>query len=365
MSGVEGGTLPRVRYATGRARRKPRSSGPALVREAPHNAEIAPDALGAFITPAAARFVRANFAVPRIDPRRHRLEIGGAVERRISLGLADLRAWPQRTLVVTTECAGNQRTSLSPLPPGEPWLGGAVSTGTFTGVPLAEVLERAGLRSDAVEVLAEGADAGKTPSGETHFARALPVGKALDPDTLLALEMNGKPLKPAHGAPLRLIVPGWYGMASVKWVSRIEALTAPFAGYFQSERYIFLESGRTAEPVREMRVKASFSSPAPGESVELGPVLISGMAWSGSAPIAKVEVAFAGGSDWLEARLTGPEERHAWRRWELTWVPPWRGRHVLRCRATDASGNVQPDVPRWNALGYGANAVQSLAVLVR
>jgi len=357
--------LPRVRYATGRARSRSRSGSPALVREAPRNAEIAPDAVGSFITPAAARFVRTNFAVPRIDPRRHRLEIAGAVERPIHLGLADLRALPRRTLVVTTECAGNQRTSLSPLPPGEPWLGGAVSTGTFTGIPLAAVLERAGLRKDAIEILAEGADAGKTPSGEAHFARSLPVVKALDPDTLVALEMNGKPLTPAHGGPLRLIVPGWYGMASVKWVSRLEALTAPFAGYFQSERYVFVESGRTAQPVREMRVKALFSSPAPGAAVELGPVLVSGMAWSGSAPIAKVEVALAGGSEWIEARLTGPEEKHAWRRWELTWIPPWRGRHVLRCRATDASGNVQPDVPRWNALGYGANAVQSVLVDVR
>jgi len=336
-----------------------------LVRETPHNAEIATEALDLFITPTADRFLRSNFGVPRIDSRNHKVEVGGAVIRPLSLGLTDLRAMPHRTLVVTTECAGNHRTSLSPLPPGEPWQGNAVSTGTFTGVPLAALLERTGLRPGAAEILAEGADRGRVASGETPFARSLPLEKALDPDTLLALEMNGKPLKPAHGAPLRLIVPGWYGMASVKWVSRIEALTAPFAGYFQSERYIFLESGRTAEPVREMRVKASFSSPAPGESVELGPVLISGMAWSGSAPIAKVEVAFAGGSDWLEARLTGPAERHAWRRWELTWVPPWRGRHVLRCRATDASGNFQPDVPRWNALGYGANAVQSLAVLVR
>jgi DMSO/TMAO reductase YedYZ molybdopterin-dependent catalytic subunit len=355
-----------VRFVTGRARSGSRSNGLVLVREAPRNTEIRPEALDAFITPVASRFVRTNFAIPKLDHRRYRVEVGGAVERPIELRLVDLRRLPQRTVVVTTECAGNQRTSLSPLPPGEPWLSGAVSTSTFTGVPLAVVLERAGLRKDAIEILAEGADSGNTPAGETRFARSLPAAKALDTDTLLALEMNGRPLAPAHGGPVRLVVPGWYGMASVKWVSRISALSAPFAGYFQTERYVFVEeNGRVAQPVREMRVKAMFSSPAPGATVEMGPVLVSGRAWSGAGRVVKVEVAVGGGSTWVEARLTGPEEKHAWRRWELTWVPVWRGRHVLRCRATDESGNVQPDVPRWNALGYGANGVQSLVVDVR
>jgi len=336
-----------------------------LVRETPHNAEIATEALDLFITPTADRFLRSNFGVPRIDSRNHKVEVGGAVIRPLSLGLTDLRAMPHRTLVVTTECAGNHRTSLSPLPPGEPWQGNAVSTGTFTGVPLAALLERTGLRPGAVEILAEGADRGRVASGETPFARSLPLEKALDPDTLLALEMNGKPLAPAHGAPVRLVVPGWYGMASVKWIARIAALESAHSGWFQSERYVFVGDGEAPRPVREMRVKALFSSPLPGAAVGPGPLLVSGVAWSGMAPIAKVEVAFAGGAEWVEARLTGPVEKHAWRRWEVTWVPPWRGRHVLRCRATDECGNVQPDLPRWNALGYGANAVQSLTVDVR
>ena len=339
--------------------------GLVLVREAPHNAEIAPGALEAFLTPAAERFLRSNFGVPRLDPERHLVEVGGSVERELRISVAQLRRMQQRSVTVTTECAGNHRTTLSPLPPGEPWQGGAVSTGRFTGVPLAAVLEKAGLDPGAVEVLAAGADGGPVGGREARFARSLPRAKALEADTLLALEMNGEPLRAAHGAPVRLVVPGWYGMASVKWLARIEALAAPFRGYFQAERYVFLEQGQPAEPVTEMRVKSVFSSPAPGAAVDTAPLLVRGFAWSGSARIAKVEVAFAGGGEWAPARLVGLEEWHAWRAWELRWTPPWRGRHVLRCRATDEAGNVQPDVPRWNALGYGANGVQSLTVEVR
>jgi len=191
------------------------------------------------------------------------------------------------------------------------------------------------------------------------------VSKALHPGTLIALRMNGEPLLPAHGAPVRLIVPGWYGMASVKWLAAIEVVGEPFSGYFQSERYVYREPGQGPAPVTEVRVKSVFTSPTPGAPVEMGPVHVRGFAWSGSASIARVEVAFAGGGEWLPARLTGADEPHAWRAWELIWTPGWRGRHVLRCRATDLDGNVQPDRPRWNALGYGANGVQSLIVEVR
>jgi len=336
-----------------------------VVRHEPRNAETAPHALGAYLTSAADRFLRSNFTVPRLSRRAHQLDIGGLVERPVSLRLEELCLLPQRTRTVTTECAGNHRTTLSPLPPGEPWSGGAVSTAGWTGVPLATLLERAGVRAGAVEIVATGADSGQVATGHARYARSLPLARALHPDTLVALRMNGAPLLPAHGAPARLIVPGWYGMASVKWLAGLEVVAEPFAGYFQSERYVYREPGQAVAPVTDMRVKSVFTSPLSSVPVERGPVRVAGFAWSGSARIARVEVASVGGGQWVEARLTGEDEPYAWRAWELIWTAPSRGRHVLRCRATDQAGNVQPDLPRWNELGYGANGVQLLIVEVR
>ena len=336
-----------------------------IVRDHPRNAETSPRALGAYLTPAADRFVRSNFAVPRLSRRSHRLCLGGLVESPLSLGVEELCRLPQRTLTVTTECAGNHRTTMSPLPPGEPWSGGAVSTARWTGVPLSALLERAGVRPGSIEVVATGADRGQVAAEQIPYARSLRLARALHPDTLVALRMNGEPLLAAHGAPMRLIVPGWYGMASVKWLSSIEVTGDPFGGHFQSERYVYREPGRPPAPVTEMRVKAVFTSPLPADPVEMGPVLVSGFAWSGMARIARVEVACSGAGEWLPARLVGEDEPYAWRAWELIWTPPWRGRHVLRCRATDEAGRVQPDLPTWNELGYGANGVQSLHVDVR
>jgi DMSO/TMAO reductase YedYZ molybdopterin-dependent catalytic subunit len=326
--------------------------------------ETPPQALCAYLTPAADRFLRSNFEVPRLSPRGHRLDVGGLVERPLRLRVQELSRFPQRTLTVTTECAGNHRTTLSPLPPGEPWSGGAVSTARWTGVPLAALLERAGLRPGAVEVIATGADSGQVTDGQAPYARSLPLARALHPDTIVALRMNGEPLLPGHGAPARLIVPGWYGMASVKWLARLELVAQPFAGYFQSERYVYRQPGQAATPVTDMRVKSVFTSPSPAVPVAMGPVRVGGFAWSGSARIARVEVKSGDGAAWVHARLTGDDEPYAWRAWESTWTPASRGRHVLRCRAADEAGNVQPDLPRWNELGYGANGVQSLVVEV-
>jgi len=333
-----------------------------VVRADPRNVESARRALGAYLTPAADRFVRSNFAVPRLRLRDHRVRVGGLVQQPLHLDVEELRSLPQRTVTVTTECAGNGRTDLSPLPPGEPWQGGAVSTARWTGVALPLLLERAGIRPGAMEVLATGADSGPVALGHAAYARSVPLATALDPDTIVALEMNGRPLLAAHGAPVRLVVPGWYGMASVKWLSQLEVVGERFAGYFQSHRYVYREPGKAPEPVTRMRVKSMFTAPLDGSRVEMGPLRVGGFAWSGTGRIARVEVAFAGGEEWIEARLAADGESHAWRGWELIWTPPWRGRHVLRCRATDDAGNVQPDAGRWNELGYGANGVQSIAV---
>jgi len=359
--------VPRVlRAAQSRAGRPGRGTAPQhrVVRDDSLNVETAPQALCAYLTPAADRFLRSNFEVPRLSPRGHRLDVGGLVERPLRLRVQELSRFPQRTLTVTTECAGNHRTTLSPLPPGEPWSGGAVSTARWTGVPLAALLERAGLRPGAVEVIATGADSGQVTDGQAPYARSLPLARALHPDTVVALRMNGEPLLPPHGAPARLIVPGWYGMASVKWLARLELVAEPFAGYFQSERYVYRQPGQAATPVTDMRVKSVFTSPSPAVPVAMGPVRVGGFAWSGSARIARVEVKSGDGAGWVAARLTGDDEPYAWRAWESTWTPASRGRHVLRCRAADEAGNVQPDLPRWNELGYGANGVQTLVVEV-
>ena len=344
------------------------TEGLIVVRAEPFNAEAPLECLSADLTPTPNFYVRSHFPVPRLHPAAYRLRIGGAVEHPLELGLDELRALGMRTLVATMECAGNQRIGLSPLPAGEPWDIGAVSTASWSGVPLGAVLERAGLRPGVVEVLAIGADRGKPPDWpeEIPFARSLPLDKALHPDTLLALEMNGQPLTAAHGAPLRLVVPDWYGVASVKWLQRLEALTAPFRGYYQVQRYVYVFDGATEPvPVTTMQVRSLITTPMSGQSLSPGPVVVRGKAWSGAAEVVKVEVAVDGGENWQEARLLPAVSTHAWRGWEFVWNAVEPGRHVLRSRATDALGNTQPDVPRWNRHGYGNNAVQSVTVTVR
>ena len=260
------------------------------VQVSPRNREASVRQLRRTLTRSAAHFVRSNFDVPEL-PGAWRLEVGGAVRTPLTLDLDALLSFPLRKETVTLECAGNGRLGMRPLPQGEPWSLGAVSTATWAGVPLVQVLEKAGLRDDVVEFLFESADGG--------FARSLPREKATSGEVLLAVQMNGAPLTPEHGAPLRLIVPGWYGMASVKWLRRIEAITTPFRGHFQSERYVLIdEEGRVPAPVQRMQVRALVTSPLEGDRVPRGRLDVSGWAWSGEGAITAVEVAVGGGEDW-------------------------------------------------------------------
>jgi DMSO/TMAO reductase YedYZ molybdopterin-dependent catalytic subunit len=338
------------------------TAGLVVVNTRPPNAESPAAALAHAVTPTAAVYLRTNFGLPA--PPAH-LEVGGAVERPLRLAWDELRAMPQRTVVATMECAGNDRVALRPLPEGEPWQGGAVSTTEWTGVPLADLLARAGLRADAVEVVAAGADAGPRADadapGPVTFARGLPRADALAADTLVALAMNGAPLPPAHGAPARLVVPGWYGMASVKWLARLDALAEPYGGYFQRRRYVY-DDADGVRPVSRMRVKSAIVAPADGARVPRGRVTVWGWAWSGGGAVAEVAVAHAGGGAWAPARLEPPASPHAWTRWEADLRLDAPGRYVLRSRARDAAGAVQPEVPPWNRLGYGNNAVRSVVV---
>src|SRR5512132_837158 len=215
-----------------------------VVKHAPFNAETPAAMLEREVTPSESVYVRSNFDMPSLAGDDHTIEVGGAVRSPFAVTVRELRAMAARARTaetVTMECAGNDRLAMRPLPPGEPWRSGAVSTARWAGVPLRDLLERAGLAADAVEIVVEGADRGTVENepGVIPFARSLPVAEATGPRVMLALEMNGAPLTAAHGAPVRLVVPGWYGMASVKWVTRIEAVVRPFAGRFQSRRYVY------------------------------------------------------------------------------------------------------------------------------
>jgi DMSO/TMAO reductase YedYZ molybdopterin-dependent catalytic subunit len=271
---------------------------------------------------------------------------------------------PQRHVTVTMECAGNGRLGMDPVPPGEPWRFGAVSTTTWSGVSLRTLLERAGLEPAVVEILGLGADAGPRDDadGEVRFARALPIADAMHPDTIVATHMGGEPLSLDHGAPMRLIVPGWYGMASVKWLTRLDAITAPFTGYFQQQRYVYAVDD-TVEPVRRARVKSMITSPIDG-GVCGRAVTVQGWAWSGAGAIARVELSVNEAPIWIEAALGTPASAHAWIPFEAELMLPDAATATIRSRATDTAGNTQPDRSVWNRLGYGNNGVRGVVVAV-
>jgi DMSO/TMAO reductase YedYZ molybdopterin-dependent catalytic subunit len=341
-----------------------------VVRASPYNAEAALAALDEPVTSVRDFYVRTNLGVPAVDPGAWRLNVDGFVERPLALSLADLVAMPDRTLTVTLECAGNNRTRLAPITEGEPWGPGAISTGIFRGVPLRQVLDQVRMRPDAIEIRFEGADRG-TPRGRTDeiaYERSLTVAEALAGDALLVHEQNGEPLTAEHGGPVRLLVPGWYGMASVKWLLRIEPIDHPLEAHYQTRQYRYYRDAAVgtpgAPPVAAMRVNSLISNPASGDVVGPGSREIRGAAWAGGSPISTVEVSVDAGP-WQPAELLGEPERFAWRRWRFEWPGAAAGRHSIRSRATAADGSVQPDQPDWNRLGYGNNAIALTLVTVR
>ncbi|HEX8244784.1 MAG TPA: sulfite oxidase [Longimicrobium sp.] len=341
------------------------SPGPIPITHEPPNAETPLAELRHRVTPADVFYVRSHFPVPAIDPATWSVRLGGAVRRPLRLSLPEVAALPSRTVRVTLECAGNGRKGMRPTPPGTPWGLGAAGTAEFTGTPLRALLEDAGVMEGAAEVLFRGADHGA--DGTRCYERSLPLESALDPDTLLCWEMNGQPLAPLHGAPLRLVVPGWYAMASVKWLAEIEVLTEPFRGFYQRRDYVYLDEEGTpqATPVTRMRVRSLILHPPP-EAV-LGPdvVEVAGVAWSGSGPIAAVEVSTDGGMEWRPARVEEPGDPFAAQRWWFAWRPAAPGEYTLLARATDVAARRQPLRAPWNRLGYGNNACQAVTVSVR
>ena len=315
-------------------------------------------------TPASSHFVRSHGPSPRLDAEAFRLRVDGAVERPLELDLANLRRRAERTLHVTLECAGHRRTEFSPGVRGLPWDVGALGHAEWTGTPLAGILAEAGVAGDACEVVLHGADADPFPGldGDVPFARSIPVPKALDPDTLLVWDMAGEPLSAGHGAPLRAVVPGWYGVASVKWLTRVELVRSPFEGPYQALDYRLKlpDEDGPGEALTEMPVSALLLSPVAGDHVPTGRVRASGIAWGGEGGPARVEVRVDVGP-WRPARLLRPDG---------PWAPVhWRspvdlepGAHTITVRATDEAGNGMPDQLTWNERGYGNNAVHRVRV---
>jgi len=344
-------------------------AGLVVHRAHPLNCETSiPALIGGAVMPNAHFYARNHFQIPLLDPASWRLEVRGLVDRSLSLTLRELQNMPSQSLVVTLECAGNGRSQLTPPVSGEPWRFGAVSTAEWTGVPLVEVLSRAGIQSAAKEVLFRGADGGPVEGRAdlTRFERSLNVDEAGASQALLAYAMNGEPLPVQHGHPLRLIVPGWYAVASVKWLTEIELIGRAFSGHFQTDRYYYewqRNGGVTREPVTLQRVRALITEPGPDSEREPGELIVRGVAWSGAAPIARVEVSIGGGP-WQEARLLGERQRHSWQWWELSTRVDRPGTISLRARATDLAGRTQPKQPEWNRFGYGSNAIQEVAVRV-
>jgi sulfane dehydrogenase subunit SoxC len=317
------------------------------------------------VTPVGLHYLLIHYDVPAVEPDAWRLTVGG-----LELSLDELRARPAAEHTVTMECAGNGRARLEPRPVSQPWLLEAVGTARWGGTPLAPLLEEAGVPDGTVEVLFTGLDRGIEGGAEQAFQRALPLEEALRGEVLLAYEMNGAPLPPQHGFPLRLVVPGWYGMTNVKWLWRIEFLDEPFAGYQQSWSYRVRQSEDEAgEPLQRMQPRSLFVPPGIPEfmtrerTLDAGRVPLTGRAWSGHAPVASVEVRVDEGP-WLPAQLAEQLGRWAWRGWSFDWEAA-PGRHVLSCRARDESGLEQPDEPAWNVGGYANNAVQQVVVTVR
>ena len=339
----------------------------AELRLAARNHALPLEALRHDITPAGLHYLLIHYDIPAVDPDTFQLDIGGAVERPVTLTLDALRERPRVAEPVTFECAGNGRALLEPRPISQPWLTEAVGTAEWGGTPLKPLLDEAGVSEDAVEVLFSALDRGIEGGVPQYYERALPVAEA--EHGLLVYEMNGEPLPPQHGFPLRLVVPGWYGMQNVKWLTRITVLEQPFAGYQNAVGYrMYGADGVPGEPLTRMLPRSLMVPPGVPEfmtrerQLEPGAVTLTGRAWSGYGSIELVEVSTDGGSSFAAAVLGPPLGDHAWRGWSFDWdAAP--GEHVLSSRATDSAGNTQPIEPPWNLKGYANNAVERIRVV--
>ena len=329
------------------------------------------EALRHAITPVGLHYLLIHFDIPAVSADSFQLSVGGHVRKPLRLTLDDIKSRPATTLAVTLECAGNGRARLSPRPMSQPWLGEAVGTAEWTGTPVRLILEEADVRDGARDVVFTGLDRGVQGGVDQFYERSLAMADASRDEVLLAYVINGQPLPPQHGFPLRLIVPGWYGMTHVKWLRAITVLDGPFEGYQQATAYHFRTvEGEAGLPVRRMLPRALMVPPGVPDFmsrlrfVERATHLIEGRAWSGRAPIARVDFSADGGESWSPAVLEPPPSPYAWHRWSYRWDATQPGEHELCVRATDAAGDSQPVDQSWNLEGVANNAVQRVRVVV-
>ena len=338
----------------------------------PIDYETPPELLDPYLTPVESFFVRSHMTTPTIDAAAWRLAIDGDVTGPAEISLDDLRRLPAVSVVATLECAGNGRAFFDPPVAGIQWRRGAVGTARWTGVPLSHLLRRAGIRAGAAHVWASGAD---RPFGaQPPFVRNLPIAKALDEHTLVAYAMNDRPLLREHGFPARLVVPGWEGAYSVKWLSRLTAAPAVSDSFWVASAYRYpvrrVAPGAAVPPeqmapLSGLAVKSLITRPVEGAVIAPGRVEVGGFAWAGGSAIARVDVSTDGGGTWRQARLTGPQDRYAWRRFEYAFTVGQAEARAILSRATDAAGNSQPIVPAWNPAGYLWNAPDVVRIEVR
>jgi sulfane dehydrogenase subunit SoxC len=323
------------------------------------------EALHHEITPLGLHYLLTHYDIPVVDPAAWRLTVTG--RRSLELSLEDLRARETVTMPITMECAGNGRTQIEPKVVSQPWIAEAIGTAEWTGTPVAPLLAEAGLPDDALEVVFTGLDRGVEGGVEQLYERSLSLADA--DGALLAWGLNGEPMPPQHGFPLRLLVPGWYGMTSVKWLQRIAVVSEPFEGYQMVTGYrLKRDEDDPGTPITRIEPRSLMTPPGIPDFMTrrrflpAGRVRLEGRAWSGWGPLELVELSVDGGS-WAPATVGSPPGPAAWTAWWIDWEAV-EGEHELRVRATDATGRRQPDAPPWNVGGYANNAVQRVAVTV-
>ncbi|MGE3977762.1 MAG: sulfite oxidase [Nitrospira sp.] len=342
--------------------------------ERPQNLETPVTAFTSWLTPNDRFFVRSHFGPPTAESLKNwHLHVEGDVTQRLALSLADLKQFDEVTVTAVIQCSGNGRAYFTPKVPGAQWEKGAVGNAAWTGVRLADVLTRAGLGPTAKHVQMLGADHPILPTVPL-FIRSIPIDKALHPSTLLAYQMNGESLPLLHGAPLRLIAPGWVGDACVKWLTHLNIQPLEAEGHFMKHAYRMpnrpIQPGMPVKPsetvpMEEMPVKSIIAQPEDGAGMATSDVLvIQGVAWTGEGEVMRVEVSIDQGTSWQVAELVGEQTPYAWRRWQYRWKGAVPGHHTVLSRATDSRGQVQPVTTPWNPGGYLWNAVDQIRITI-
>lgn len=334
--------------------------------------EMPPEFFHSWITPVPHFFVRNHMHEPSmIDAGTWQLTIGGEVEKPLTLSLADLQKMEPHSVTNTLECAGNGRGFEHPPVPGAQWQKGAVGTARFSGPRLRGLLQRAGVKPNGKHVMFHGLD--EVPGKVPPFIRSIPVEKAMEDDTLVALQMNSAPLSKHHGFPARALVPGWIGAASCKWLSQIKVLEKEFDGNFMKPGYRMpnhpLKPGEAlnvddSHPVTALNVKSVIAAPVDGSTVRSKAVHVQGAAWAGEAEITKVEISTDAGASWQPAQLGREHAKYAWRLWSYLWKAPRAGDYTFMSRATDSQDRVQPATAEWNPGGYLYNAIDQVKIHV-